>query len=60
MAKVSGAKKALIKKIIWIKNKNLPAEEELAEFDALRIKHPVNYFECMNKSLKDPWSRLLK
>lgn len=60
MAKLNGAKKALIKKIIYIKNQNLPAEVEREVFDKLREKHTVNYFECMNKSLKDPWSRLLK
>jgi hypothetical protein len=60
MAKVNGAKKALIKKIIYIKNQNLDADEERLAFDLLREKHPVNYFECMNKSLKDPWSRGLK
>lgn len=60
MAKVNGAKKALIKKIIYIKNLNLPAEIEQVEFSKLRDKHPVNYFECFNKSLKDPWNRGLK
>lgn len=57
--KVSGAMKALIKKIIFIKNQNYDAETERAIFDHLRDRHRKNYFDAMNKSMKAPYSKLL-
>jgi len=59
MAKVSGAMKDLIKKIIFIKNQNYEPEVERQIFEHLRVTHSVNYFEAMSKSMKAPWSRLL-
>ena len=60
MAKVSGAKKALMKTIIYVKNLNLDATDEAEMLEMLREKHPVNYHECMNKVLKAPWNKRLK
>ena len=52
MAKVSGALKTLMKKIIYIKGLNLDAVTEKEKLDALRDTNPINYHEAMNKHLR--------
>lgn len=52
MAKVSGALKTLMKKMIYIKNLNLEAIEEKAMLDALRTSNPQNYHVAITKHLQ--------